>query len=45
MSKEKPTVCDFCDYKNNKEICESGRGCNMTAYALWLESKEEKEEE
>ena len=39
MSDKKP--CDYCEYKNNPEICKSGYGCRQQAWDLMNEDKDE----
>jgi len=33
--------CDYCEYKNNPEICKSGYGCRQQAWDLMNEDKDE----
>lgn len=39
-SDKKP--CDYCEYKNNPEICKSGYGCRQQAWDLMNEDKDER---
>ena len=43
MSDKKP--CDYCEYKNNPEICKSGYGCRQKAWDLMNEDEEDEEDE